>query len=68
MLSFQNKNLRILQGLGIVALLLAFIAFMAVPPLLSGTPGVDSDSPEVNVPAMQNVPSPNAPPVQLETQ
>ena len=66
MLAFQNKNMRTLQGLGIVALLLAFIAFMALPPLLSGTPGVDS--PEVNVPAMQNVPSPNAPPVQLETE
>ena len=66
MLSFQNRNLRVLQGLGVVALLLAFLAFMALPPLLSGTPG--TEGPDVNVPAMQNVPSPNAPPVQLETE
>lgn len=66
MLSFQNKNLRTLQGLGVVLLLLAFMAFMALPPLLSETPG--TEGPDVNVPAMQHVPSPNAPPVQLEAE
>jgi hypothetical protein len=66
MLAFQNRKLRMLQGVGVVALFLAFLALMALPPLLSETPG--TEGPEVNVPAMQNVPSPNAPPVLLETE